>query len=184
MRVLIPALFLASALSPLSAPVLAATDDPPPVQTVPKVEASRYMGIWYEIANFPRFFQAKCVSDTTADYGVTDDGKVSVKNRCRTRDGSFDEITGIAEPVQGSHNAKLKVSFMRPFWGDYWVIALDPDYRWSVIGSPNRKSLWILARTPQLPADELKKALAAAEQQHYPMDKLRYTQQGAATSAR
>jgi apolipoprotein D and lipocalin family protein len=165
------------------APALAAADTPD-VQTVPKVEISRYLGTWYEIAYFPRFFMPNCVSDTTDDYGVTKDGNVSVTNRCHVKDGSLHETRGVAEPEKGSNNAKLKVTFVAPFTGDYWVVGLDPDYRWAVIGSPNRKSLWILSRTPQMPQADLKLALAAAAQQQYPMEKLKYTQQGAVSTAR
>jgi len=32
-----------------------------------------------------------------------------------------------------------------------WLLGLDPDYRWAVAGNPNRKDLWLLSRTPQLP---------------------------------
>jgi len=42
------------------------------------------------------------------------------------------------------------VSFFGPFWGAYWIIDLDPDYRWAVVGVPDRKYLWILSRTPQM----------------------------------
>jgi apolipoprotein D and lipocalin family protein len=152
--------------------------DLPPPQTVASVDINRYLGTWYEIANFPRFFQRQCVGDTTADYTARKDGNVDVQNRCRKRDGSFDEAHGVAELVKGSNNAKLEVTFLPPFSGDYWIIGLDPDYRWSVVASPNRKSLWILSRTPQLPKTQLDLALKVLNEQGYPLDKLKYTQQG------
>jgi len=52
--------------------------------------------------------------------------------------------------VDGSNNAKLRVSFFRPFYGNYWVLALDPQYRWVLIGEPGREYGWILSRTPTL----------------------------------
>jgi apolipoprotein D and lipocalin family protein len=165
------------------APTLAAAATPD-VHTVPKAEISRYLGTWYEIAKIPRFFMPNCLSDTTDDYGMTKDGRVSITNRCLAKDGSVHETTGVAEPEKDSNDTKLKVTFVAPFTGDYWIIGLDSDYRWAVIGSPNRKSLWILSRTPQLPQDELKQALASAAEQQYPTDKLTYTQQGAVSSAR
>ncbi|MNL74745.1 Outer membrane lipoprotein Blc precursor [compost metagenome] len=79
--------------------------------------------------------------------------------------------------MEGSNNAKLEVTFFKPFKGDYWVIGLDPEYRWSVVGTPDRKYLWILSRSPQLPKEELDKALAAAKAQGYELDELRYTPQ-------
>ncbi|MEJ2500519.1 MAG: lipocalin family protein [Campylobacterales bacterium] len=57
-----------------------------------------------------------------------------------------DRVEGKAYVVEGSGNAKLRVTFFWPFYGDYWVIMLADDYRYSVVGDPKRKYLWILAR--------------------------------------
>ncbi|HQW38703.1 MAG TPA: lipocalin family protein [Usitatibacteraceae bacterium] len=150
--------------------------EPPPVRTVAAVDLARYAGKWYEIAAFPMFFQRQCLGDTTAEYGVRDDGDLSVVNRCRTEDG-FDEATARAWAVEGGGNAKLKVSFFWPFRADYWVIGLDDGYRWAVVGNPERRYLWILSRTPRLPAPLLEQALAAARAQGYDLSQLRYTPQ-------
>ncbi len=155
----------------------AAQNDPPPVQTVAQVDAARYLGKWYEIARYPRFFQKQCVSDVSAQYVPRRDGRVDVTNRCRKRDGSFDEAHGVAAVVEGSHNTKLEVTFLPPFSGDYWIIGLDTDYRWSVVASPNRNSLWILSRTPRLDKGDLDKALRIMNIQGFPLDKLQYTSQ-------
>ena len=148
-----------------------------PVASVAAVDLARYAGKWYEIASFPMFFQRQCIGDTTAEYALTPDGDVSVTNRCRTERG-FDEARGSATVVEGSHNARLKVSFFWPFRSDYWVIGLDPDYRWAVVGNPNRKYLWVLSRTPRLPPALLDAALGAAAAQGFDLTKLRYTAQG------
>lgn len=125
----------------------------PPLVTVPSVDLGRYVGSWYEIASFPQWFQRGCVA-TTATYAQRDDGEIDVFNRCRkgSLDGAEDSAKGRARVIEGSNGAKLEVSFFRPFWGDYWLIDLDPDYRFAVVGHPGRDSLWILARTPTLPA--------------------------------
>lgn len=123
-----------------------------PLPTVEAVDLERYAGLWYEIAHLPNRFQAKCVSDTRATY-AREGERISVLNECRTEGGSFDSARGIARVVEGSGNAKLRVSFFRPFHGDYWILALDPDYRWVLVGEPARRYAWILARTPQLDAD-------------------------------
>ena len=154
------------------APVLAQT----PVVSVPSVDLARYAGKWFEIGAFPMFFQRQCVGDSTAHYAVAPDGKVLVTNRCRTESG-FDEATGNAMVVEGSSNSRLKVSFFWPFKADYWVIGLDADYRWAVVGNPNRKYLWVLSRTPQLPQPLLDAALASVREQGYDLGQLRYTDQ-------
>lgn len=151
-----------------------------PVASVAEVDLARYAGKWYEIASFPMFFQRDCVGDTTAEYSLTPEGEVSVTNRCRTADG-FDAAQGKAWPVTDSKNARLKVSFMWPFRSDYWVLGLDADYRWAVVGNPNRKYLWILSRTPQLDKPLLAAALKAAAIQGFDLKQLNYTVQGSAS---
>lgn len=150
-----------------------------PAASVSEVDLARYVGKWYEIASFPMFFQRNCVGDTTAEYALTPEGDISVTNRCRTADG-FDEAKGRATVVDGSGNARLKVSFFWPFRSDYWIFGLDADYRWAVVGNPNRKYLWVLSRTPQIPGDLLDAAHRAAAAQGFDLKLLNYTSQGAA----
>lgn len=149
-----------------------------PVASVASVDLGRYAGKWYEIASFPMFFQRQCVGDTSASYALDAEGRVEVRNRCRTENG-FDEAKGVATVVEGWRNSRLKVSFFWPFKADYWVLGLDDDYRWAVVGNPNRKYLWVLSRTPQLPKPLLDAALAAAAAQGYDLSQLRYTPQAA-----
>ena len=90
-----------------------------------------------------------CVSNTQATYAL--DGKdLSVLNQCTGANGKLEIATGIAKIVEGSNNAKLRVSFFRPFYGDYWVLALDPDYQWVLVGDPTRQYGWVLSRSAQL----------------------------------
>lgn len=154
---------------------------PAPVASVAAVDLARYVGKWFEVASFPMFFQRNCVGDTTAAYALAADGRVDVTNRCRT-DSGFDEAMGHASVVDGSANSRLKVSFFWPFKADYWVIGLDTEYRWAVVGNPNRKYLWVLSRTPQLPKPLLDAALASAAAQGFDLSQLRYTRQGDAVA--
>jgi apolipoprotein D and lipocalin family protein len=149
--------------APLFAAVLlsACATSHPPLPTVQAVELGRYYGTWYEIARLPNWFQSMCVADTQATYRP--DGKnVSVVNQCRTADGRIEQADGIARIVEGSQGAKLRVSFFRPFYGDYWILALDPDYRWVLVGEPGRRYAWILARQTALDAATLERLLARA----------------------
>jgi apolipoprotein D and lipocalin family protein len=154
------------------------TAEPP--QTVPHVDLDRYAGTWYEIASFPHRFQSGCVA-TTATYAPRDDGRISVRNRCRAGglDGDERGVDGVAWPVDETH-AKLRVRFFWPFTGDYWVIALDPDYRWAVVGHPQREYLWILARTPQIDASLYEALREKARAQGFDVSRLvRTVQPGA-----
>jgi apolipoprotein D and lipocalin family protein len=122
-----------------------------PLEVVDHVDLERYLGTWYEIATIPKRFQKGCVG-VTATYSLRPDGKIRVINRCRkeTLDGKLRDIEGKAWVVDKTTNAKLKVQFFWPFSGDYWIIELDADYRWAVVGHPNRTYLWILSRTPHM----------------------------------
>ena len=129
----------------------ATANDKQPLTVVDSVDLERYLGKWYEIASYPAWFQKGCTG-STAEYSLLPDGKIQVVNRCRkdNLDGPLKESKGKAEVADTTTNAKLKVWFFWPFKGNYWIIDLNPDYRWAVVGEPSRKYLWILSRTPTM----------------------------------
>ncbi|MGE5237465.1 MAG: lipocalin family protein [Chloroflexota bacterium] len=149
-----------------------------PLQVVPYVDIERYMGTWYEIARYPHRFQRGCVA-STATYGLRDDGDVDVLNRCRLKslDGEISFAKGRARVVDRTTNAKLEVSFFRPFWGDYWIIDLDEQYRYAVVGHPSRKYLWVLSRSPAMDEQIYGKILDGLVRQLYDVTKLIKTPQ-------
>jgi apolipoprotein D and lipocalin family protein len=118
------------------------------LEVVPHVELEKYLGKWYEIAHLPAKFQEGC-NETTATYTLSKDGSISVLNQC-TKNGKMKQAKGKAKVLDKNSNAKLKVTFFWPFYGDYWIIKLGNDYDYAVAGTPNRKYLWILNRTPQM----------------------------------
>ncbi len=121
----------------------------PPLATVDNVDVQRYLGKWYEIANLPNSFQKGC-SCSSAEYSLIDSTTIRVTNKCM-KDGELDDVNGKAFIVEGTGNAKLKVQFFWPFRGDYWIIDLDKEnYSYAVVGTPSRKYLWILSRTPKM----------------------------------
>ena len=156
-------LFLICATAAAAVPAVRSATKP--LEAVPRVDLQRYLGTWYEIATIPQRFQKGCVG-VTAHYSLRDDGAIDVVNVCR-KDALDGKVT--LGPRQGldrrqTTNAKLKVRFFWPFSGDYWIIELDPEYRWAVVGHPGRSYYWILSRTPQIdPAlyDELLRRAAA-----------------------
>jgi len=148
----------------------------PPVSSVEHLDLQRYAGTWYEIGSFPMFFQRQCIANTIANYTIEPQGRVGVHNQCQTKDG-VDKADGIAEVADGGNSARLRVSFFRPFWADYWVIGLDPEYRWALVGNPNRRYLWLLSRSKTLPREQLDAALLIAGQQGFDLSNLHYTTQ-------
>jgi apolipoprotein D and lipocalin family protein len=150
----------------------------PTLQTVPHVDLNRYLGLWYEIASFPQSFQRGCTG-STATYMLRDNGDVDVVNRCLegSLTGKEKVARGRARAVDSSTNAKLKVSFFRPFWGDYWIIDLGANYEYAVVGHPSRDYLWILSRTPTMDSAVYDGILARLRSQGYEVERLNRTVQ-------
>ena len=123
----------------------------PPLEVVPFVDLSRYTGQWYEISRYPHRFQEGCVG-SRATYTLRNDGKIAVLNECHkgSFSGKLRNAKGIARVVDTKSNAKLKVSFFWPFYGDYWIIDLGKNYEYAVVGHPDRTYLWILSRTKKM----------------------------------
>ncbi len=161
-----------------------AAAEAPPVKPVASVDLERYVGPWYEIARYPNWFQKSCAGEVTAAYERRPDGRIGVVNRCRRADGTMNEASGVARIVDGSGNARLRVRFAPgwlsalPFvWGDYWVIGLADDYRWALVGTPNRSYLWILSRTPSMTEADWSVALARARENGFDVSRLQRTRQ-------
>lgn len=130
--------------------------DPP--KTVPYVNLDRYLGVWYEQASIPSWFEINC-EQTYANYSFNDNGTIRVDNAC-IRGGKKSESIGVAYPDPqdtAKTNAKLKVKFPgSPVAGDYWIVRLDDSYSRVVVSSPNYLFLWILYRSPIMSDQEYK----------------------------
>lgn len=146
-------------------------DTDAPIASKAVFDPARYVGLWYEVARFPVFFENGCVG-VTAEYGLRDDGLLSVLNICRNADGTErSRIAGTAEIVGPG---RLKVRFPSVPFGaaDYWVLWTDADYRTAVVGAPNGRSGWILNRTPDIPPDRLQAARDVLEFNGYDISRL------------
>ncbi|KAK3189563.1 hypothetical protein Dsin_029124 [Dipteronia sinensis] len=134
------------------------------MEVVKNLDVERYMGRWYEIASFQSRFQPKNGVDTMATYSLNEDGTVH------------------ADPK--SDEAKLKVKFyvppflpIFPVVGDYWVLFLDNDYHFALIGQPSRKYLWILSRKPHLDEEIYNQLVEKAISEGYDVSNLHKTPQ-------
>ncbi len=150
-----------------------------PLSVVENVEIERYMGKWYEIARYPNWFQSEDCVAATAEYTLRDDGTVRVVNTCHQGDvaGPVERIEGRARVVDPTTNAKLKVGFFGPFEGDYWIINLDEDYQWAIVGEPTCRFLWILSRSPTMDDELYDELVAWLADQGYDTDRLRRSTQ-------
>ena len=151
---------------------------------VSHVEIDKYLGLWYEVARKPFYFQQDCIKNVTARYTLNENGNVIVDNRCIEEDQQEKRSVGEAFVVNAPYNSKLKVSFIPeairwlPFGrGDYWILKLDKDYRMVLIGEPSRKYLWILAREPKPDPELVDAYLKYASTLGYQLQDVIFTQQ-------
>lgn len=118
---------------------------------VEELEIKKYLGTWYELARYDHSFERNLVG-VSAKYSMREDGMIKVVNSGykKTLDGKYSEAIGKAKIPDPNIPSKLKVSFFWIFYGDYFVLELDKDYQWALIGSKSDNFLWILSRTPQM----------------------------------
>lgn len=148
-----------------------------------QVDLKKYQGKWYELARLPMFFQRNC-EQSEAHYALRDDGGIDVTNRCREKDGQWNEVHGIAEAQQPGKTDKLWVQFDNWFSriapgitkGEYWVLYHDPEYQFALVGHPNREYLWVLSRVSSINGAKREQLLEIAQQQGYDTSKLIWRQ--------
>lgn len=146
--------------------------------TIATLDLDRYLGQWYEIARYDHSFERDLVG-CKAEYSMRDDGKIKVVNSgyLKTLDGPYKESIGKAKARRNGKPGQLEVSFFGPFYGDYNIMELAPDYSYSVVGSSSPKYLWILSRTPQLTTATKDKILRNLRQRGYDTTKLIWVKQ-------
>lgn len=147
-------------------------------QPATSVDLARYLGRWYEIARYEASFQKDC-DYVSADYSQEADGSIKVVNACRKgeEDAPLKTAKATAYVVDNSQNAKLRVSFFWPFYGDYWVLDHGAAYDWAIVGEPSGRYLWLLFRNPHPTEAELEQVKARSAELGYNLNLLRLTQQ-------
>lgn len=144
-----------------------------PLETVDQVDLEKYMGKWYEVERLPNKFEAglKCV---TAEYRLLDDGNIRVLNSgIDEESGELKSSEGLAKSANEAAPGELKVSFFRPFYGDYFIMELDENYQCVLVGAPSREFLWILSRTPTLDDNTVSDLKIKAELAGFPVEQMK-----------
>jgi len=138
-----------------------------PLETVPELDPTLYLGRWYEVARFQHSFE-KTLVGATAEYSLRTDGRIAVLNSGfkDTLDGDYTSVKAVARVPDPSRPGRLRVKFFRLFDSDYLVFGLDSEeYSWALVGNDGRDYLWFLARTLEVPDElfERMKAMAVAQ---------------------
>ena len=167
--------FLITGIISSVAAVLTGCETTSNIAAVRNFEPERYMGTWYEIARLPQYFE-RDLDEVKAQYTLNDDGTIRVVNS-GVKDGKPQSITGKAKlkhPDAKPQTGELRVSFFWPFYSDYRVIELAPDYGYAVVTAGNRDYLWVLARKPTMAKEQLDGILDRAKQLGFDLGELEY----------
>ena len=160
---ILPVLFAACGCS-----TVPSTDDIPVVKGF---DAARYMGTWHEIARLPKWYERDMIH-VSAEYSLDGD-TLRIKNR-GWRDGEMKVSTAVGHFAGPLDEGAFRISFFRPFYGDYRIIWLSPDYDLAVVTGEDRSSLWILARTVPISAESRDRLVEFAADLGFDVSKLEY----------
>lgn len=171
----------------LSALLAACASSNADLATQEDVDLNKYMGTWYEQARLPNSFQRECAGDVQANYVMEADKTITVTNRCQGTNGEVKEAIGqgrLSSSVEPADPAILEVRFAPKWlswfpmvWGDYWIMKLEGDYQYSLVGTPDRKYLWVLSREKQADPQVVSDLLDYAAAQGFSVQKVISTKQ-------
>ena len=142
----------------------------PVIPAVSGFEVDKYLGKWYEICRLPNWFE-RDMSRVSAEYFRSPDGSLRVINR-GSKNGVAKSVSGFIRFAGSSDIGELQVSFFRPFYADYRIIKLAPDYRYSVVTSRDGTLLWVLSRTAQLAESDQAEIMDFLRKHAFPVEKL------------
>lgn len=147
----------------------------PDNSTTPTLDIQRFMGRWYEIARYEHRFE-KGMTHVSATYTLSGNGKIEVLNE-GLKEGKHKQIKGRAKQPNPQDPGKLKVSFFLWFYSDYYVLYIDPEYRYLLVGSSSDKYLWIMSREKSLAKETLDQLIDKLRVRGYDTDKLLFVAQ-------
>ena len=141
------------------------------IPVVKDFEAARYLGTWHEIARLPKWYERDMVH-VSAEYAL--DGETLRIRNSGWRDGERKVSTAVGHFAGPADEGAFRISFFRPFYGDYRIIWLSPDYDLALVTGEDRSSLWILARSASIPAERRDMLVKMASDWGFDVSKLEY----------
>lgn len=117
---------------------------------VPVLNLNAITGPWFQIERLPDKAEKACTTDGMTLFALNDKKTTFQKGDfCRIKRG--DLVSGNKSGKQNKRgNGDLRESRFVLLHTSVYVLALDPDGQWALVGTPNRKSLWLLSRTDGL----------------------------------
>ncbi len=146
----------------------------PPIRTENAVDLNRFMGDWYVIANIPSIIETEAYN-AVESYRLQEDG--SIATTFTFRDGGFDGKKKVYHPtgyvVDHESNAVWGMEFLWPIKADYRIMYVDEAYHQTIVGRLKRDYVWLMARTPQIPAADYQRFLSLIAEEGYDVTKVR-----------
>jgi len=142
--------------------------------TVSHVDIGRFLGDWYVIALLPSPPEKRAVNGVE-NYSLDDQGLIRVRYTFSkdSPDGKPRVMYQKGWIINRETNAEWRVRPLWPLKLPYYILELDPDYQYTVIGTNNFRYLWIMARSPELPEETLTGILDRMDERGYPREKIR-----------
>jgi apolipoprotein D and lipocalin family protein len=152
---------------------------PPMTGMQDPLDLPRFMGDWYVLAFIPidlPFISEKDAHNGVESYRLAADG--TIETTYTFRDGGFDgparRMTPRARVANPPLNTEWKMKF---FWflpaGDFLIIDRDDAYTRTVITVPDRRWVWLMARTPSIPDSEYQAMIDLLTRNGFDTTKLR-----------
>ncbi len=152
----------------------------PPLRGIERtVDLQRFMGDWYVLGyipiHLPPLFSEKNAFNGIESYRLDPDGTIATTYTFRRGSLSGPEMkfTPRARVANPPLNSEWKMKF---FWylpaGDYLILHVDEGYRATIIGVPDRRYVWIMARSPELPPTEYQELLNRVAAMGYDVSKV------------
>ncbi len=140
----------------------------PPPQTEQHIDVPRFMGMWYEIARLPYAPQRDCAAFASR-YEQINDEEFGIVNYCwhKSANGPMRKTRAAAFLDIAESAAKLKVQLKWPVWNDLWILYISEGYEHALLGTPDRKHLWLLSRTPSINVESRTRLLEWAESEGF-----------------
>lgn len=146
------------------------------------IDLDRFMGSWYVLAFIPidipllPMFSEADAHNGVESYMLQSDGTIKMTYTFRRGgfDGTMQRLTPTATVANAPVNSEWRMKFA---WylpaGDFLILHVDEDYTTTLIGVPDRRYLWIMARTPDLPAARFESLLTLAKHMGYDVSRVR-----------
>ena len=136
-------------------------------QPVVRIDYSAYAGKWYSLYSIPTFID-KNWKQTIEYYTLVDDEHFDVLTTYH-KEGNQEEHSVRSKLFfdVDKPDGDMKAQFLWPFKAGYWVIELAEDYSYVVVGHPDRKYLFIMARQPEMDPILLKDIIERCRQMGY-----------------